>query len=234
MASKQILIIEDEPEIAALHKTNLQRANFDAEIAGDGKSAFSSIKKTKPILILLDLMLPDISGLDICKKLKAQSETSDIPIIIVSALGDESDIVTGLELGATDYVTKPFSPKVLLARVRAVLRREESKSTNDIISLFGGDLVIDNDRHRVVCDGNVPHLTTTEYGILYYLARRPGFVRTREQITQSIHGESSGFPTRTIDVHVTSLRKKLGTLASVVETVRGVGYRLNEVDNPCE
>ncbi len=234
MSSQQILIIEDEPEIAALQRMNLQRANYNAVVAKDGKSAFAAIKNAKPSLILLDLMLPDISGLDICKKLKANNATSDIPIIIVSALGDESDIVTGLELGATDYVTKPFSPKVLLARVRAVLRRQESKNESNTISVANGAIVIDNNKHSVTREGLELQLTTTEYGILHYLARRPSFVRTREQITQSIHGDSAVLSSRTIDVHVNALRKKLGRFAGVVETVRGVGYRLTEIELPCE
>jgi len=234
MHNKQILIIEDEPEIAALQRMNMQRANYDAVVAADGKSAFEAIQKSKPDLILLDLLLPDISGLDICKKLKSDNTTSDIPIIIVSALGDESDIVVGLELGATDYVTKPFSPKILLARVRAVIRRQEQKSNTNKITLMNGALIIDNDRYSAICDGKELQLTTTEYGILCYLSRRPGFVRTREQITQSIHGDETVLLSRTIDVHVTALRKKMGRLSGAIETVRGVGYRFSEVDISCD
>ncbi|MBC8203100.1 MAG: response regulator transcription factor [Planctomycetes bacterium] len=222
MEKINVLVVEDEPEISALIRMHLSRSGFIPTVASSGKEAFSILEQGDIDLILLDLMLPDISGLDICKKVV------DIPIIIVSALGDESDIVSGLELGAIDYVTKPFSPKILMARVRAVVRRTETLEADNTIKLLGGKIIIDNDRHSVLCNGNQIELTATEYGILCYFAKRPGFVRTRDQISQALHGDHAVLSNRTIDVHVTSLRKKLGNLSSAVETVRGVGYRLSE------
>jgi len=228
MKRVRVLVVEDEPEIASLICLYLDRMGFETDVASTGKEAFESVREKQPSLVLLDLLLPDISGLDICKKLKWNDSTSAIPIIIVSALGDESDVISGLELGAEDYVTKPFSPKVLMARVRAVLRRINTPSPSNTISICGGSIVIDHDRHTVTCGGMELQLTATEFGILHYLSLRPGFVRTRDQITQAVHGESVILSGRTIDVHVTSLRKKLGAMAHTIETVRGIGYRLSD------
>lgn len=229
MNKQHVLIIEDEREIAALLAMHLERHGYVPIQAFDGKLAFAALEKITPCLILLDLMLPDISGLDICKKLKQADETKNIPIIIVSALSEESDIVTGLELGASDYVPKPFSPKVLLARIRSVLRRaKQPEVSSNTISM--GKITIDNDRHEVNCGGKQLQLTPSEYGILYYLMVRPGFVRTRDQMTQSLHGHNATLTSRTIDVHMNSLRRKLGQHADIIETVRGIGYRMVEPD----
>ncbi|MBC8201064.1 MAG: response regulator transcription factor [Planctomycetes bacterium] len=225
MSKQQILIVEDEQEIAALIALQLERHGYTPIQAHDGKATFERLTELVPDLILLDLMLPDISGLDICKKLKEDDATKNIPIIIVSALSEESDVVIGLELGASDYVPKPFSTKILLARIRAVLRREaQPESTNNKMSI--GEIIMDENRHEVLCKGVPLQLTPTEYGILFFLMSRPGFVRTRDQITQSLHGHSASLVGRTIDVHVNSLRRKLGECADMIETVRGVGYRI--------
>jgi two-component system alkaline phosphatase synthesis response regulator PhoP len=234
MNKKLILIVEDELEIAELLAFHVKRDGFDGRIARTGRQGLASIESARPALILLDLMLPDLDGLEVCRRLKREAETRDIPILIVSAKGDESDIVAGIELGADDYVTKPFSPKVLLARIKNVLRRQEIESqpnqpTGDRTSMADGTLVIDSGRHVVTAFGKPVELTVTEFGILDFLAARPGFVRTRDQIIASVHGDSAVLSRRTVDVHVTSLRKKLGELGGMIQTVRGVGYRLSEL-----
>jgi two-component system phosphate regulon response regulator PhoB len=177
-------------------------------------------------------MLPDLDGLEVCRRLKQNDETRSIPIVMVTAKGEEADIVTGIELGADDYVTKPFSPRVLMARLRNVLRRngpvEEVPTRSDRLVLLGGKLVIDIDRHEVLVESKKIDLTLTEFGILHYLASRPGFVRTRDQIIAAVHGKSTVLSSRTVDVHVTALRRKLDALSDCVETVRGVGYRFSE------
>jgi two-component system phosphate regulon response regulator PhoB len=230
VAKASILIVEDEPDIAELIRFNLAREGFDAGVIASGRMALDVARKRPPELLILDLMLPEMDGLEICRRLKWAEETRRIPILIVSAKGEESDIVTGLELGADDYITKPFSPRVLVARVRSILRRagEENRTTSEpkAISVADGRLIIDPDRHAVTVDHEPIELTKTEFDILHTLAQRRGFVRTRDQIIAAIHGEDTVQASRTIDVHVTALRRKLGGLGASVETVRGVGYRL--------
>jgi two-component system phosphate regulon response regulator PhoB len=180
-------------------------------------------------------MLPDIDGLEVCRRLKQSEDTRSIPIVMVTAKGEEADIVTGIELGAEDYVTKPFSPRVLMARLRNVLRRhgpaEEVPTRSDRLVLLGSKLVIDIDRHEVLVETKKVELTLTEFGILHYLASRPGFVRTRDQIIAAVHGKSTVLSSRTVDVHVTALRRKLESLSECVETVRGVGYRFADLSD---
>lgn len=228
-----ILIVEDELEIAELMRFHVEREGISARIVQSGRVALNAIASDPPDLILLDLMLPDLDGLEVCRRLKWKAETRNIPILIVSAKGDEADIVTGIELGADDYVTKPFSPKVLMARIKNVLRRygeEASDQTESAraIEVADGALVIDVERHTVQVQGKAVDLTVTEFGILQFLASRPGFVRTRDQIIAAVHGDSAVLSSRTVDVHVTALRRKLGDLGGVIQTVRGVGYRLND------
>ncbi len=228
-----ILIVEDELEIAELMRFHVEREGISARIVQSGRVALNAIASDPPDLILLDLMLPDLDGLEVCRRLKWKAETRNIPILIVSAKGDEADIVTGIELGADDYVTKPFSPKVLMARIKNVLRRygeEASDQTESAraIEVADGALVIDIERHAVQVQGKPVDLTVTEFGILQFLASRPGFVRTRDQIIAAVHGDSAVLSSRTVDVHVTALRRKLGDLGGVIQTVRGVGYRLND------
>jgi len=233
MSTATILIVEDEPDIAELIRFNLAREGFTASVAPSGDIALRAIERKPPDLVMLDLMLPDMDGLEVCRQLKWNETTRHVPILIVSAKGEESDVVAGLELGADDYVTKPFSPKVLVARVRNILRRRvdaEARSERPPrrLTLADGRLVIDLDRHEVRVDDEETALTKTEFDILLCLATRPGFVRTRDQIIASVHGEKTVLASRTIDVHVTALRKKLGDLGAVIETRRGVGYRLND------
>ena len=233
MSSATILIVEDEPDIAELIRFNLAREGFTASVAPSGDIAIRAIERRPPDLVMLDLMLPDIDGMEVCRKLKWNEATRDVPILIVSAKGEESDVVAGLELGADDYVTKPFSPKVLIARVRNILRRRleaggRSEDAPRRLTIAEGRLVIDLDRHEVRVDEEEIALTKTEFEILHCLAMRPGFVRTRDQIIASVHGERTVLASRTIDVHVTALRRKLGDLGAVIETRRGVGYRLND------
>ncbi|MBX3372980.1 MAG: response regulator transcription factor [Phycisphaeraceae bacterium] len=233
MPKQRVLVVEDEGEIADLIRFHLEREGFEAAVIASGRLALDAVARRKPDLILLDLMLPDLDGLEVCRQLKWHEDHRTIPIVMVSAKGEEADVVTGIELGADDYVTKPFSPKVLMARVRSVLRRSTTRPAPDRLSpnrieFAGGLLTIDPDRHVVRAANRAVELTVTEFGILQYLAARPGFVRTRDQIIAAVHGGNTVLSSRTIDVHVTALRRKLGDLGSMIETVRGVGYRLSE------
>ncbi len=233
-----ILIVEDEPEIADLICFHVQREGFEAKAVHSGKIAMNVVTREPPMLIVLDLMLPDLDGLEVCRRLKWDPKTRHIPVLIVSAKGEETDVVTGIELGADDYVTKPFSPKELMARLRNIVRRQsvhgsihaEPSTVDDVkqISLANGALVIDIDRHHVFVEGEPIELTLTEFGILHCLAARPGFVRTRDQIIQAVHGDDRVLSNRTIDVHMTALRRKLGSIGSAIQTVRGIGYRIVE------
>jgi two-component system, OmpR family, alkaline phosphatase synthesis response regulator PhoP len=228
----QLLIVEDEPEIAELIEFHAERAGMRARTIHSGRLALEVLRREKPDLVILDLMLPDLDGLEVCRRMKQNEDTRSIPIVMVTAKGEEADVVAGIELGAEDYVTKPFSPRVLMARLRNVLRRhgqvEETPTRAERLVLLGGRLVIDVDRHEVVVESKKTDLTLTEFGILHYLASRPGFVRTRDQIIAAVHGKSTVLSSRTVDVHVTALRRKLDALSECVETVRGVGYRFSE------
>ena len=231
MSKPHVLIVEDEPDIADLIRFHCDREGMDAEVIGAGKPAVESIRKSPPDVVILDLMLPDVGGIEICRRLKQWPETREIPVVMVTAKGEESDVVTGLEIGADDYIVKPFSPRVLMARVRAVLRRRaelQEIPVDNRLERIDGRLVIDPDRHVITIDTKATDLTVTEFGILNHLAQRPGFVRTRDQIIAAVHGRNVVLSSRTIDVHVTALRKKLGSLAGCVETVRGIGYRFCE------
>lgn len=231
MADAPILIVEDEPDIAELIRFHIERDGFEAQSVHSGRIALDTVERQRPRLIVLDLMLPDLDGLEVCRRLKRDAETRSIPILIVSAKGEESDIVTGIELGADDYITKPFSPRELMARLKNILRRYEAHPDAPTdggtrLSMADGALTIDPDRHEVRVHGEPVELTFTEFGILQYLATRPGFVRTRDQIIAAVHGSDAVLSSRTVDVHVTSLRRKLGDVGKTVATVRGVGYRL--------
>lgn len=225
-----VLIVEDELDIASLIQFHLQREGFQTVIAQSGRVALDLIEQTRPELVVLDIMLPDLDGLEVCRKLKRDPATNTIPILMVSARGEESDIVVGLELGAEDYVTKPFSPRVLVARAKAVLRRRETGNTS-LMSLAGGAISIDPQRHTVSVDGEMLDLTLTQYKLLHFLALRPGFVRTRDQLVSAVRGEGTVLSSRAIDVHIAALRQRLGAYGEVIETVRGVGYRVSEDRN---
>jgi two-component system phosphate regulon response regulator PhoB len=231
MAKPSVLIVEDEPDIADLIRFHCEREGMDARTVGTGKVAIELVKREVPDLMILDLMLPDAGGIEVCRRVKQWPESREMPVVMVTAKGEETDIVAGLEIGADDYVVKPFSPRVLMARVRAVLRRRaelQETSLDNRLERLEGKLVIDPDRHVVAANGSPVDLTVTEFGILNHLAQRPGFVRTRDQIIAAVHGRNVVLSSRTIDVHVTALRKKLENLAWCVETVRGVGYRFAE------
>jgi DNA-binding response OmpR family regulator len=224
MSPKQILVIEDETDIREMLALRLKKERFDVLEASEGMTGLKKALEEQPDLVLLDLMLPFTSGLDILRKLRDNRKTAQMPIIIVSAKGEESDIVVGLELGADDYVTKPFNISILLARINALLRRfQTSESPQKIVS--AGPLEIDTDRFLVTVDGESVPLTRTEFGILYALATGRGRVFTRNQLIEEAIGSDADVFDRTIDVHVTSLRSKLGTARELVETVRGIGYR---------
>ncbi len=228
--TRSVLVVEDEHDIATLIEFHLRKEGLDVQVARAGRAGLEAAQRTTPDLLILDIMLPDLDGLEVCRRLKRDAETRDIPIIMVSARGDEADIVAGLELGADDYVTKPFSPRVLMARVRATLRRSEEMSdavpsADDLVQLPGG-VTIDQARHIVRIAEERVDLTATQFRLLAYLAERPGFVRTRDQIVAAVRGEDAVLSSRAIDVHVAALRQKLGDRGRVIETVRGVGYRI--------
>ena len=227
MSKPPVLVVEDEPDIAQLIEYHLQREGFSTLVAGSGTEALGVVERERPSLVLLDIMMPDLDGLEVCRRLKRDSATRDVPIIMVTAKGEESDIVVGLELGADDYITKPFSPKVLIARVKTVLRRREGETDGRLV-LGGGTILIDPARHAVEIDGVPVDLTLTQYRLLHFLSQRPGFVRTRDQIVAAVRGEGAVLSSRVIDVHIAALRQKLGDFGDLIETVRGVGYRLSE------
>ncbi len=225
MARARVLIVEDETDIANLVQFHLTKEGFSSEVALSGRMALRAVDQSRPDLVILDIMLPDLDGLEVCRKLKRDAATQQIPILMVSARGEESDIVVGLELGAEDYVTKPFSPRVLMARVKAVLRRRDGDSGQELV-LDGGRVRIDSERHSIEIDGERVDLTLTQFRLFQFLALRPGFVRTRDQIVAAVRGHGTVLSGRAIDVHVAALRQKLGDRADLVETVRGVGYRM--------
>jgi len=226
----RILVVDDEQDIRDLVKYNLEKEGFDISPVTTGEEAIQIARKIKPDLILLDLMLPGLDGLEVCKILKQEKETSEIPVIMLTAKGEESDVVTGLEIGADDYISKPFSPNVLIARVRAMMRRKKQAALLDtgkeIIRIH--DLVIDPGRYLVTYMDKQINLTYTEFRLLQILADRPGWVFTRFQIVDELRGEDYPVTERSVDVQIVGLRKKLGEGGDYIETVRGVGYRFRE------
>ena len=228
MANKRILIVEDEEDVMELIRYNLAKEGFNCDSAYNGQEALRKAQAISPDLVLLDLMMPEVDGLEVCKRLKNSSQTEHIPIVMVTAKSDESDIVTGLELGADDYITKPFSPKVLVARVRTVLRRKSTKIPGKSTVVRIHDIQIDPGRHKVLVKDKVVELTSLEFSLLHFLATQPGWVFTRYQIVDAIHGTDYPVTDRSIDVQVVGLRKKLGAMGKYIETVRGIGYRFKE------
>ena len=229
MAKETILIVDDEQDIIELIKYNLKNEGYAILTAQTGEQAVKIAEQSQPDLMVLDLMLPGIDGLEVTKYLKNNEQTRDMPIVMLTAKGEESDIVTGLELGASDYISKPFSPKVLVARIRAILRRRKKNfaDTPDRIKQIG-EMIIDRARHMVTIEGNAVDLTLSEFELLSFLADKKGWVFTRGQIVDAIRGENYAVTERSIDVVIVGLRKKLKNYASVIETVRGVGYRFRE------
>jgi len=228
MAKKKILVVDDEEDILELLRFNLLREGYNVSCAASGEEALRLAQSEIPDLLVQDLMLPGIDGLEVTKILKNDSRTKDIPIVMLTAKGEEADIVTGLELGADDYITKPFSPRVLVARVRAVLRRKVKEYKEETPVLRIHDIVIHPGRHEVLVNDKPVQLTLTEFGILNYLARRPGWVFTRSQIMDAVKGEDYFVTDRSVDVQIVGLRKKLCNAGKYIETVRGVGYRFKE------
>ncbi len=229
MAEKaKILVVDDEEDILDLVNYNLSRNGYQVTCGATGEEGLRLARTEVPELIILDLMLPGLDGLEVCRILKNDPRTSIIPILMLTAKGDEADIVTGLELGADDYVTKPFSPRVLMARAKAVLRRAQGEATPETATVKRGDLVIDPVRREVRIAGKPIELTFTEFGLLFHLASRPGWVFTRNQLIDAVHGPDYPATDRSVDVQVVGLRKKLESYGKYIETVRGVGYRFKE------
>ncbi len=228
MPKEHILVVDDEEDILELIRFNLSREGYDVICATSGEKAIELARRDIPDLIVLDLMLPGMDGLEVAKVLKNNAETKGIPIVMLTAKGEEADIVTGLELGADDYITKPFSPRIVVARLRAVLRRKGMEQPEDTPVLRIHDLEIIPGRREVLVKGTPVELTFTEFGILNYLARRPGWVFTRSQIVDAVRGQDYFVTDRSVDVQMVGLRKKLGPAGKYIETVRGVGYRFKE------
>ncbi len=230
MAKEHILVIEDEEDILALVHYNLVREGFRVSTATSGEEGLKAARAQPPELILLDLMLPGIDGLEVCRVLKRAAETAAVPIVMMTAKGEEADVVAGLELGADDYVTKPFSSRILIARLRAVLRRHAAepgeKEEGEVIAFR--DLTIHPGRNEVLVEGRPVELTFTEFRVLHFLASRPGWVFTRYQIVNAVRGDDYAVTDRAVDVQIVGLRKKLGPCGKHIETVRGVGYRFRE------
>ncbi|MDH5744786.1 MAG: response regulator transcription factor [Candidatus Aminicenantes bacterium] len=222
-----IAIVDDEPDILELVSIHLKRAGFMTKDFFRAQDFLKFIETEKTDLIVLDLMLPDADGLEICKELKKQAEYSSIPIIMLTAKGEETDKILGLELGADDYVTKPFSPKELVARVKAVLRRQQKREELPKIEI-GGLLTILPEKHEVYVEGNKVELTSTEFRILQLLSSKKGWVFTRDQILDYLWGQEKAVVDRTVDVHIKHLREKLGKASSLIKNIRGVGYKLAE------
>ncbi|MBA3010988.1 MAG: response regulator transcription factor [Proteobacteria bacterium] len=229
MSKETILIVDDEEDIIELIKYNLKNEGYAILTAMTGEAAIKTAKHSRPDLIVLDLMLPGIDGLEVTRHLKKNDDTMDIPIVMVTAKGEESDVVTGLELGANDYLSKPFSPKELIARIRAILRRRQRTIPGEPPRIRQeGDMMIDRGKHVVTIENEAIDLTLSEFDLLSFLADKKGWVFTRGQIVDAIHGENYAVTERSIDVIIVGLRKKLKHYSSHIETVRGVGYRFKE------
>jgi len=225
LEKRTLLIVEDEEDILALLHFNLIKAGYEVECAMDGEEALKILATTSPDLLLLDLMLPGLGGMEICRKLRGDNKTAQLPIIMLTALGEEADVVKGLELGADDYVAKPFSIKILLARIQTLLRgRQEEQSVEDT-AFQRGQLWIHPGRNLVKVAGETIDLTHTEFRVLLVLASRPGWVFTRYQIVNAVRGENYAVTDRAVDVQIAGLRKRLGICGAYIETVRGIGYR---------
>ena len=228
MAKESILIVEDEEDIAELLEYNLQRNGYDPVSVGSGEDGLNHAREFNPDLILLDLMLPGLSGLEVCRRLKQDPDTAGIPVIMLTAKGEEEDIIAGFEAGADDYITKPFRPKILIARVKAVRRRGASRPVAEQDVLEREGMVIHPGRHEVTVGDQAVDLTLTEFRILHFLATRPGWVFTRGQIVRAVHGDDYPVTGRSVDVQVAALRRKLGAKGDLIQTVRGVGYKMGE------
>jgi len=230
MANETVLIVDDEEDILQLIRYNLEKEGYRTITTTSGEQALFEAKRNLPSLIILDLMLPGVDGIEVCKQLRAVEETRLIPILMVTAKSEESDIITGLEVGADDYITKPFSPKVLVARVRAIMRRNRRNplqaGREPYIKIHA--IQIDTTKHEVTAGTQQVSLSVTEFSILEFLARNPGWVFSRNQIIGAVKGEDYPVTERSVDVQILGLRKKLGEQGKMIETVRGIGYRMKE------
>ena len=229
MSKEKILVVDDEEDILELVRYNLAREGYTVVCAASGEAALKTAASDPVDLIILDLMLPGIDGLEVARRLRQNSGTKETPIVMLTAKGEEADIVTGLELGADDYVTKPFSPRILIARVKAVIRRRSGITEAECEVLTIRELSIHIGRRHVTAKGRSLDLTYTEFQVLHFLASRPGWVFTRSQIVDAVRGDDYPVTDRSVDVQIVGLRKKLGPLGKYIETVRGVGYRFMEI-----
>jgi two-component system alkaline phosphatase synthesis response regulator PhoP len=225
MAKQRILVVEDEEDLRELISYNLAKEGYQVSGVGTGEDALAAVGRQPPDLVVLDLLLPVVDGLDVCRRLKSDPRTQHVPILMLTAKTEEADVVAGLELGADDYLGKPFSPRVLLARIKAVLRRQTREPADEQGVIQIHELLIHPGRHEVLAAGRPVELTLTEFRLLHFLARRPGWAFTRSQIVDAVKGEDYPVTERSVDVQVAALRRKLGPFGRYVETVRGVGYR---------
>lgn len=228
MAQKKILVIEDEADLREILKSNLAKEGYAVLAAKDGETGVKLARSESPDAIILDLMLPGMDGLQVCRLLKRDALTAGIPVLMATAKAEDVDVVTGLEVGADDYIAKPFSVRVLVARLRNVLRRRQDAKQETTSVIQARDLVIDPTRHEVLLKGKPLDLTFTEFRVLSLLAGHPGRVFTRDQIVTAVHGESYPVTDRAVDVQIVGLRRKLGPRGESIETVRGVGYRFRD------
>lgn len=228
---EKILVVDDEEDIQELVQYNLVKEGFDVVCAASGEEALEMAGSMPIDLIVLDLMLPGVNGLSVARRLKKEPETADIPIVMLTAKGEEADVVTGLEMGADDYIPKPFSPRILVARIRSVLRRHVrpmGATENSALVLERHGLTVRPEKHEVYAENKPVQLTFTEFELLCFLMKRPGWVFTRSQIVDAIRGDHYAVTDRSVDVQMVGLRKKLGNCGKYIETVRGVGYRFKE------
>ncbi len=230
MPKKTVLAIDDEKDLIELIRYNLEREGFQVKDARDGESGLELAVQEKPDVVLVDLMLPGIDGLEVCRRLRNDSRTASIPLIMLTAKSGEADRVVGLELGADDYITKPFSPRELVARVKALLRRS-SGQREPSTTIKRGELVIDPNRREATCRKAQLVLTATEFRLLHFLASHPGRVFTRNELIDNVLGSDVAVLERTVDVHIMSLRRKLGEMGGWLETVRGFGYKFREIED---
>ncbi len=229
MSKGTICIVEDDEDIREILEIQLKREGYTPLSAESGEKGLRLIREHQPALVVLDLMLPGMDGFDVCREIRASKTMRTIPILMLTARGEEADIITGLELGADDYVTKPFSPRVVISRIKSVLRRSLRTPEDPDRIVEYGRIEIDPPRHLVKVNGEPVDLTATEYKLLLFLCKRPGWVFTRQQIVDNVQGEDYPVTDRSVDVQVVGLRKKLGDQAEMIETVRGVGYRAREL-----
>jgi two-component system, OmpR family, alkaline phosphatase synthesis response regulator PhoP len=226
MNERRILVVDDEKDIAELLRVNLERAGFATDTVHTGEEALEQAFASPPDLVVLDLMLPGLDGIAVCERLKQEERTANVPVLMLTAKAEDAEVVAGLESGADDYVTKPFSPKVVVARINTLLRRKTHAETNtgEVLSLHG--IRIDVSRHEVYIENEMVNLSATEFSILEFLARNAGWVFSRNQIIDAVKGKDYPVTERSVDVQILGLRKKLGTKGVLIQTVRGVGYRL--------